>query len=335
MSTACSKASTSNVPSSLRNFMRFSDARLQAESSTCMYSGTRIARVDPPAVRARVPVVDDRVVLDARVGAAPGGFRDLAHELARRDGLTHRTARDPRGRLPDGVVLDGLHECVVDANRVVRVLVLDREEAVAVDRHVEPGVAQRGGLVLLLGLAPDELADVRVVDVEHDHLRCAARLAARLDRAGPRVGAAHEGDRAGGRAALLQRLHRPADPGEVDAGARTAAEDIALARVPVEDRLHRVLDAEDKARTALWCIFESHVEPDGAVERRQLVEQDEGQLGFEAVGVLGAREVAAVAAPLRDRAGDTTDHLLDRPLALGRADLPAEVLLGDDVGRVL
>ncbi len=38
MSTACSNVSTSNVPSARRNFMRFSDARLQAESSTCMYS---------------------------------------------------------------------------------------------------------------------------------------------------------------------------------------------------------------------------------------------------------------------------------------------------------
>src|SRR5919107_826509 len=38
MSTACSKVAVSNVPSARRNFMRFSDARLQAESSTCMYS---------------------------------------------------------------------------------------------------------------------------------------------------------------------------------------------------------------------------------------------------------------------------------------------------------
>jgi len=38
MSTACSNDSTSNVPSARRNFMRFSDARLHAESSTCMYS---------------------------------------------------------------------------------------------------------------------------------------------------------------------------------------------------------------------------------------------------------------------------------------------------------
>src|SRR3954452_24150414 len=38
MSTAGSKRATSNEPSALRNFMRFSDARLHAESSTCMYS---------------------------------------------------------------------------------------------------------------------------------------------------------------------------------------------------------------------------------------------------------------------------------------------------------
>src|ERR687887_2585437 len=38
MSTAWLKRSTSNEPSGRRNFMRFSDARLHAESSTCMYS---------------------------------------------------------------------------------------------------------------------------------------------------------------------------------------------------------------------------------------------------------------------------------------------------------
>src|ERR671924_2084166 len=38
MSTVWLKRSTSNVPSGRRNFMRFSDARLHALSSTCMYS---------------------------------------------------------------------------------------------------------------------------------------------------------------------------------------------------------------------------------------------------------------------------------------------------------
>src|ERR687898_2961598 len=37
-STACWKSETLNVPSALRNFIRLSDARLHAESSTCMYS---------------------------------------------------------------------------------------------------------------------------------------------------------------------------------------------------------------------------------------------------------------------------------------------------------
>src|SRR5271166_3973645 len=38
MSTVCSKESTSSVPSARRNFIRFKEARLQAELSTCMYS---------------------------------------------------------------------------------------------------------------------------------------------------------------------------------------------------------------------------------------------------------------------------------------------------------
>src|SRR3954447_9027808 len=38
MSTTCSNVAVLNEPSALRNFMRLSDARLQAESSTCMYS---------------------------------------------------------------------------------------------------------------------------------------------------------------------------------------------------------------------------------------------------------------------------------------------------------
>src|SRR5215212_6947780 len=38
MSTACSNSAVSKLPSSRRNFIRLREARLQAESSTCMYS---------------------------------------------------------------------------------------------------------------------------------------------------------------------------------------------------------------------------------------------------------------------------------------------------------
>ena len=104
-----------------------------------------------------------------------------------------------------------------------------------------------------------------------------------------------------------------------------------------QSRIDSILSSTERMKQAEHCglLLEADVEPDRRVERRHLVEKDVGELGLERVGVLVAREVAAVAAPAGDRAGDAADHLLDRRLALGRVHLPAEVLLGDDVGRVL
>ena len=114
-----------------------------------------------------------------------------------------------------------------------------------------------------------------------------------------------------------------------------AAEDHPLLGVPLEDRLHRVLDPEDEAGRALRALLEADVEPHRRVEGRHLVEQDVGQLGLERRRVLVGGEVAALAAPAAIVPGDPADHLLDRVLARGRSELAAEVLLGDDVGRVL
>src|SRR6185503_9742825 len=110
------------------------------------------------------------------------------------------------------------------------------------------GRLERAGLALLGGLAPDELLDVRVVGVEDDHLRGASRLAARLDRAGRRVGAAHEAHGSARGAAALEALDAGADVREVDTRAGATLEDGSLLPVPVEDPVHRVLDREDEAR---------------------------------------------------------------------------------------
>jgi hypothetical protein len=86
---------------------------------------------------------------------------------------------------------------------------------------------------------------------------------------------------------------------------------------------------------ALRLLLEPHVEPHRRVERRDLVQKDVRELVLERLRIVVRGEVAARAPPARDRARDAADHLLDRRLALGRAELAAEVLLSDDVGRVL
>ena len=194
-STVCSNAAVSKRAVVLQELEQVDRREVAGRVVDVHVLRARVGCVDPARVRARVPVVDRRVVLDARVRAAPGRLGDLVHQVAGVERVD-RLAADARDRLPLVAVLDGVEELLRHAHRVVRVLVLDRVEALAVDRHVEAGLGERCRLVLLLGLAPDEVADVRVVDVEHDHLGRAPRLAAGLDRAGPRVGAAHERHRA-------------------------------------------------------------------------------------------------------------------------------------------
>jgi hypothetical protein len=105
-------------------------------------------------------------------------------------------------------VLNGPHELVTDAHRVVGVLVLHRVDVAAAEVHVEAGVAQRADLVLLARLGLDELLDVGVVHVEHDHLGRAPRRATGLDRPRARVSAAHERHRPGRRTTAAQQLLR-------------------------------------------------------------------------------------------------------------------------------
>ena len=103
----------------------------------------------------------------------------------------------------------------------------------------------------------------------------------------------------------------------------------------VEDRVHRVLHRVDEAGRALRRLLEAAVEPDGAVERRLLIDEQVLQLVAERLQRVVAREVLLLARPPRDRVDDAADQLLDAALALGRADLPAEILRDDDVGGLL
>ena len=289
----------------------------------------RVGRGDPPGLGVGVPVVDGAVVLQARVGALPRGGGDLAEQLAGVDGLDDLTGA-ARAQPELGALLDGAHELVRDAHRVVGVLVLHRGDVLAAEVHVEAGVAQRADLVLLARLGGDELLDVGVVDVEHDHLGRTTRRAAGLDGARGGVGAAHKGDRARGGAAGGEQLLGGADAREVQAGTGAALEDEALLLVPVQDRVHRVVDREDEAGRDLLRRRRTDVEPDRGVEGEVLVDQQPGQLVLEDLGVGVGGEVAVVLAGL-DVGGDhAVDELLEAALAGVGADRAAEVLGGDD-----
>ena len=187
----------------------------------------RVARVDAGRVRAGVPLVDGGVELHARIAAHPGAFGDRAHQVAGAIGVDDFAVGDRLG-LPQPVVEHRAHELVGDADRVVRVLEEHRAVGRAGERAVVAGVDQRPRLLLFLDLAVDELEDVGVLGVEDDHLRGAARLAARLDHAGERVEALHERDRAGRGAAAGEQLLRRANRREVAAGAGAELEQHAL-----------------------------------------------------------------------------------------------------------
>ncbi len=156
----------------------------------------RIRGVDPARGRAGVPLVDRGVVLDAGIGAAPGGVRDLVPELARRQG-----PRDlPVGaaeQLPLAILQHPLQELARDPDRVVGVLAGDREVGVRIpvgriDRQLDPRVALAGEqdrlLERVLGQkdrprAPDRLLELEIVLGAEARLAIqAARVAGAKDR---------------------------------------------------------------------------------------------------------------------------------------------------------
>ena len=270
---------------------------------------TRVARRDRTRVGRRVPVVDRCLELHPRISAFPRRLGDLSEEVA----SLHRAYRSPRGasdELPILVVDDGLHEIVGDANRIVRVLVLDRMDVGAIEAHVEPGRLEGACLAFFVGLAPDELFDVGMVDIEDHHLGCPPGLASRLDRAGGRIGATHEADWTRCGAATLEGFHRPPEVGQVDSSSRAPLEDPSLLGVPVQDRFHVVVDTEDEAGGGLLGhATDTDVEPDRRVERDLLVHQQMSELSAEGTGLGGVGEVAVACAPGAHGLDDAIDHL--------------------------
>src|ERR1700674_801408 len=127
-----------------------------------------------------VPRINDVIVLDSRICARPRCACNLIPEISRADRAGHLPIRPP-SKVPRSVVEHCVNESVRNAHGVVGVLARNRLISLALVRTIEARSNQSCRLFLLVHLPIDELVDIRVIHIEHDHLRGAASCAAALD----------------------------------------------------------------------------------------------------------------------------------------------------------
>ena len=147
----------------------------------------RIAGADRPGGRAGVPVVHGRVVLQAGIGACPGGVADLLPQLSSPYGVRNLTGLGAPEQIPVRVGFDRLEELVGDAHRVVGVLARDREIGVripvgVVDRKLNVVVALLGELDHPLDVIVRNVIAPRGLDLAPQH-RVLLRIEAIVARA--------------------------------------------------------------------------------------------------------------------------------------------------------
>jgi hypothetical protein len=210
----------------------------------------------------------------------------------------------------------------------------------------------------------DEVEDVRVVQVEADHLGRPPGGAAGLDGACGPVPDLEEAHQAGGAPAAREGLALGPQVGEVGAGPGAVLEEAGLPGPQVHDPAladEVVTNALDEAGVGLGAtvrglggldlagdrvhvlvalrrpgdvvgVVQAGVEPLGAVGRRDLHGQHVGELVLEGLGVLLGVEVPVILAPVAPAAGQPGEDLPGVVLAAtpGQPRL-AEVLLGQDV----
>src|SRR3981081_4251118 len=262
MSTACSKDSTSKLPSGRRNFMRLSEARLHAESSTCMYSLHGFDALMRPVsghVCQRLIVVSY---------CTPGSAqRQAASEISRmslRAGMGSPTG-SPVVR---EVVRHSPSSSTARMNSSVT-----RTELFAFWYWIEwkplPSMAMskpasRSAAALSSSSALHQMKSRMSGWSTSSTTILAARRVLPPDLIVPAQASAPRMKDTGPEAVppLASGSIEPRMFDRLIPEAAPAAEDHSLLGVPLEDRLHRVLHGQDEAGRALRALLEADVEPD-------------------------------------------------------------------------
>ena len=297
--------------------------------------GAWIGSADRSRLRARVPIVDRGVKLDAGIGRCPGGVADLFPQISCLQRLRHLIAV-AIGQLPILVLDDRIEELVGDAHRVVRILA----------RYGEVGFAVPVGIVgrevdFLVALTC-ELDDATNVVVRHMvasrfldgslQLRVLGRVEAALVENAVRAGAALG-------VAVDARLHDRLQALRRDLGAGDESGDLLLLlHLPVDvlfdigmiDVDHHHLGgaacgaaALDGACSPVTDLEEAHQAARPAAARKALVgAAQRGEVGARARAVL---EEACLADPQVHDAVLVDEIVLHR---LDEAGVRLRVLVG-------
>ena len=165
------------------NFIRLSDARLQAELSRCMYSLHGFDALMRPLAGQVCQVL--MVVSNCIPGSPHACAASAIMCSTLRAGRVSATSLDLTKCVCQSLSSStACMKLVGGAHGIVRVLEKYRAVSGPVERGVVARLDQRPRLALLFDFALDEIDDVGMVGVEHHHLGRAPRLAARLDHAG-------------------------------------------------------------------------------------------------------------------------------------------------------
>ena len=227
----------------------------------------------------QVPVLvvtdsSQKVVCDAdRIVGVLSGYRQIGVGIPIRvvgleldGGVTlTRELDDPLDVVLRHIVLARRQDCLfqrlillwIEAGVVFALLagVHNRAQAAIVDARAGH---QGCDLVLFDHLPVDVILDIRMVDIDDDHLGGAPRGAAGFDRAGRPVADLEEAHQAGGFAAAGQRFALGADAGEVAAGAGAVFEQAGFADPQIHDAAfvdQVIVDGLDEASVRLRMLI--------------------------------------------------------------------------------
>ena len=147
-----------------------------------------ITGIDSSGLRARVPPIDRRVVLQTGIAAVPRTFgHSLQQFMGRITRAGDRRIGDPV-RVPGQLLLGSLHELVGYADRQIGVLEENRRIRLAIEvRLVAALFNQAVGFPFLFVLAFDEFQNVWMPDLQRLHLGGAPCLATRFHDGGDLV----------------------------------------------------------------------------------------------------------------------------------------------------